>query len=65
MINKLWSSRSGNIIVKKTLWLLTCQNISFFVYSADNSKNSITVWAKYLSASKSTYLAPSENALDY
>ena len=36
-----------------------------FVYSADESKKSVTVLAKYLSTSKRSYLAPSENAMGY
>ena len=35
------------------------------VFSADDSKNSVTVWANYLSASERSYLALSENAMDY
>ena len=37
----------------------------FFVFSADNSKISVTVWAKYVSASERSYLALLENAMDY
>ena len=34
---------------------------SFFVFSADDCKKSVTIWTKYLRAS---YLALSENAMD-
>ena len=37
---------------------------SFFVFSADASKKSVTVWRKYLPASERSYLALSENAMD-
>ena len=36
----------------------------FFVFSADASKKSVTVWAKHLRASERPYLALSENAMD-
>ena len=36
----------------------------FFVFSADARKKSITFWIKYLRASKRSYLAVSENAMD-
>ena len=45
------------------LWLLICQNVSFFVFSADNSNKSVTVWAKYSSASERSSLARLENAM--
>ena len=35
------------------------------VFSADCSKMSVIVWAKYVSASKRSYLALSENAMDH
>ena len=39
---------------------------SFFVFSTKNdSKNSVTVWAKCLSASEICYLAFLENTMDY
>ena len=34
-----------------------------FVYSADESKMLVTVWAKYLSISKRSYLVFSENGM--
>ena len=37
---------------------------SSFVFSADDSKVSVTVWAKYLGASERSYLVLSENAMD-
>ena len=33
----------------------------FFVFSADDSKKSVTVWAKYLSALEKSYCVLSEN----
>ena len=36
---------------------------SSFVFSADDSKVSVTVWAKYLGASERSYLVLSENAM--
>ena len=36
----------------------------FFVFSADASKKSVTVWTKYLRTSERSYLALSENAMD-
>ena len=36
-----------------------------FVFSADASQKSVIVWTKYLRASERTYLALSENAMDY
>ena len=38
---------------------------SFFIFSADDSKKSVTVWAKFLSTLERCYLAPSENIMDY
>ena len=35
----------------------SAKNGSFFVFSADDSKKSVTVLAKYVSASKKSYLA--------
>ena len=37
----------------------------FFVFSTADSKKSVTVWAKSLSASERSYFALSENAVDY
>ena len=37
----------------------------FFVFSTDDSKNSVIVWANYLGASEISYLDFSENAMDY
>ena len=37
----------------------------FFLFSADASKKSVTVWKKYLRVSERSYLALSENAMDY
>ena len=37
----------------------------FYLSSTDDSKESVTVWAKYLNASEGSYLACSENAIDY
>ena len=39
------------------------KNGLFFVFSADNSKKSVKVWAKYLSASKKSYWVLSENGM--
>ena len=39
------------------LWSLKCQKWFIFVFSADASKKSVTVWTKYLRASEKTYLA--------
>ena len=38
---------------------------SSFVFSVNDSKLSLTVWVKYLGASKRSYLVLSENSLDY
>ena len=37
---------------------------SSFVFSVDDSKVSLTVWAKYLGASERYYLVLSENYMD-
>ena len=37
----------------------------FFVFSTDASKKSVTVWRKYLLVSERSYLALSENAMEY
>ena len=37
---------------------------SSFAFSVDNSKVSLTVWAKYLGASERSYLVLSENSMD-
>ena len=36
-----------------------------FVFSADGSKKSVTIWAKYLTGFERSYLALLENAMDY
>ena len=36
----------------------------FFVFSADDSKKPVTVWAKYLSASERSHLAFLANAMN-
>ena len=41
------------------------KNGSFFVFSADRSKKSVTVSAKYTNVSERSYLANSENAMYY
>ena len=41
------------------------KNVSFFVFSADDSKKSVTVWVKYLSTSERSCLALFKNAMDY
>ena len=47
------------------LWSLECQKWLFFIISVDDSKKSITVRAKYLSASEISYLTILENAMFY
>ena len=37
----------------------------FFVFSADDNKNSVIVWEKHLSASERSCLALSGNGVDY
>ena len=37
----------------------------YFAFSADDSKKSVTVLAKYLSSSERSYLFPSENVMYY
>ena len=39
------------------------KNCSFFVFSVDDSKYPVTVWAKYLSASERSHLILLENAV--
>ena len=41
------------------------KNGSFYVLSAGYSKISVPVWARYLNASERSYLALSENTMDY
>ena len=41
------------------------KNCSFFAFYADDSKTSITVWAKCLRESERTYSAFSESTMDY
>ena len=38
--------------------------MAVFVFSADNSKTSITVWAKYVKAAEKSSLVLSENDMD-
>ena len=45
------------------LCLLKCQNGTFLVFSADSSKKSVTVWVKYPTAPKRSYLVLSETAM--
>ena len=45
--------------------ILIFKNLSYFVFSADDSKTSVTLWAIYLKASEISYLAFSENTMDY
>ena len=47
------------------LWSLECQNGSFYVLFAENSKKSVPVWARYLGVSERSYLALLENVMDY
>ena len=42
-----------------------CQKGLIFLFSADDSKEKVTVWTKYLSISERSYLSPLENAMDY
>ena len=45
---------------------LKCEkNGLFFVFSANDSKRSITVWTKYLRAFERSYLPLLENAMNY
>ena len=37
----------------------------FFAFSADGSKKSVTLWAKYLIAFERSNLVVPENAMDY
>ena len=37
------------------LWSLKCQKWLFFVFSADNSKKLVKLWARYLSAPEISY----------
>ena len=50
---------TSGIIVKMT------KMAHYFVFSADDSKKSVTVLAKYLSSSERSYLVPSEKVMDY
>ena len=46
--------------------LMTGKNqLQFGLFSADDSKKSVTIWAKYLSISKRFYLGLSENVMNY
>ena len=40
------------------------RNGSFFVFSADASKKSVTAWRTFLRASERSYLALSKNPMD-
>ena len=51
-------------LVIVVLWSLKSQNWLIFVFSANASKKSVTVWTKYLCASEKSHLASSENATD-
>ena len=44
---------------------LNVKNGLFFVFSADDSKKSVTVWEKYLGVTERSYLALSESAVHY
>ena len=49
-------------------WSYGHQNVKsglFFVSSTDDSKKSVTVWAKYFSAPQRFYMALLENAIHY
>ena len=47
------------------LWSLKCQKWLFYVLSAGYNKKPVPVWATFLSASERSYLALSENDMDY
>ena len=67
--SKSRSTNWGHLSGYQVYYVYSHENIksgsSSFVYSADDSKASLTVWAKYLGESERSYLFLSENAMDY
>ena len=67
--SKSRSTNWGHLSGYQVYYVYSHENIkngsSSFVYSADDSKVSLTVWAKYLGESERSYLFLSENAMDY
>ena len=51
--------------VSPDTWSLKCQKRLIFVFSAENSKKSVTICTKYLTAFGRSNLALLENAVDY
>ena len=47
------------------LWLLNVKNSSFYLLSAGYNKKSVPVWVRNLSASERSYVALSENTMDF
>ena len=61
---KKWGHLSSYHVYSRSYGHKNVKDCSFFVFSADTSQNSVTVWTKYLLASERSYLALSENAVD-
>ena len=60
-----WGHLSSYHVYTRSYSHSNVKNGSVFVCVADDSKKSVTVWAKVLKASEISYLAPSENAMDH
>ena len=60
-----WGHLSRCHVYSHSHSLLNIKNGSFFLDSADDSKQLVTVWAKSLTVYKRSYLVLSENDMDY
>ena len=53
------------VFTPRVMVIKMSKNGSCYVLSAGYTKKSVSVWAKYLIASERSYLALSENTMDY
>ena len=64
-MQKVFEMQKWNISANRTKVIKILKNGSFYVLSAEYSKKSVGLWARYLSEYERYYLALLGNAMDY